>query len=441
MPNDDQVSPRILAEVNQARSELGLEPLTAGLFHLSKEFLREKAEDQLRDALGRWRKQRGTLPTTEPDHQAGTPETRLAETPWHAHRRRKQAKATMAGRWAAQPLRPANAHKDVTHRHTPEAGRQRLIEAGFTEGEADYWNSRGVIYERPVAAGENPVFAFAATPDAMVETMLDLRKMMVRLDQNSILISELSLEHAIQGADPRRRAENLAEIERHKAQIRAKKARMARNIAELEKERERWEKFYGTGGRETIGITHQVVADDAAETLHQALLKSPRSRARDSRGKLLPYMVQLDHSDLVLDNGRFALGQTILGSTVLSIDMERYFTEPDATGWHVKAYSPYKGRGTVRHELGHMIDLPKEDPQSSERNQDVWQEAIRLGLMSEYGTDSPQEGYAEAYAQWLKEPTAPLAALYAERFGWADQAAAGSHGERIIHSRQQPAAN
>jgi hypothetical protein len=62
---------------------------------------------------------------------------------------------------------------------------------------------------------------------------------------------------------------------------------------------------------------------------------------------------------------------------------------------------------------------------------DVFRES-REGL-SRYGRSSIHEGYAEAFAMWMSDPTHPAVQGYAEAFGWGvdERAAAPDHPNAI----------
>lgn len=421
-----RMRPDELVALNGTRAELGLNPITTefgwrGFPNLDTGFLKRKAAQQLRDSLGRWRDQRGTI----------TP-----EKPYRATTGRRTGPGPSA---APRTLPPPDPSIPTATRLDPDQAEARLTAIGYNPRNVDHWLKRGVIYEHPTEPGENPVFAFVATPDAMVESRMGSDHQSLVLAQENYddatfyLESALALLPAAQqraadgepGADVEL-AEDLKFLKEQQDFVKAAEKRLQRTKAAVAEAEAGWRKMYGYGGVEAVGEPQQRVVDDATNVLAESLRKTSTSLTADKRnGSPKPYMLQFDHSEMPADPDGYPLGASFLGASTTTIDIGRYFDHPTDVNpdpdWFMPTNEQFIGRHVVRHELGHMIDSPAMWAESSlnDENYQPYDNAMQAGGMSGYGESGGMaEAYAEVYALWLVDPDNPVVQGYAEHFGW-----------------------
>lgn len=156
------------------------------------------------------------------------------------------------------------------------------------------------------------------------------------------------------------------------------------------------------------------MAQAALPMLERARAKLPAWRRFDENGQERPILTNIDRGAMIVAEN----GNSYVGGEMMNLNPEKFWNPPDTTGRYVPRPYRFFGEGTLNHEMGHIIDTV-EEPRGSRKNEEVWEAAKLTGGMSEYGSTSPAEGYAEAWTLWSGGYTDhPVARLYAEEFGW-----------------------
>jgi hypothetical protein len=389
------------AQVSRAYSTFGMDPVEGAdefAFHgfprLSVDFLRRKAEQQLRDRLGRWRQERGSLaPDADPFQMPGRSSTGKFTHPEFPN--------------PASPLPPdPPGIREIEQDKIAYV----LSKAGWPKARARRWAERGRVF-RYSDDNKNATFLFVADPEVAVSSRIEGMTKRLEKAQETKQAAEERLAAA--GKMGGTSVELLT----------ARAQRAAKDVDDyaksLEKEKEWWRKVHGYTPENTSEEFTQQLVDDAGKQLKKAIDGSPDWKKRLHRA----FMIEFDESAMMADSTQQKIvpAQSKRGGNVISMDRSQYFDSTDTLpdDWSMPTDATYFGEYSIPHEVGHLVDeLNVTGYWSSMQNRDLWDQTIRDGLMSTYGKGNPREGYAEAYAMWLHNPDHPVARAYAEYFQW-----------------------
>ena len=169
------------------------------------------------------------------------------------------------------------------------------------------------------------------------------------------------------------------------------------------------------------GLTPQMV-ETFAQYYDEVRVKLPTWHKKTKflqREATLPFHYELVISDDA--KGRILAYTRLHDSTIYfnadHVIKEINSTKADTGNWHMPASritNPVKY--TIAHELGHTVDTYT----NIYRGKFSGAAKRRFkGQMSEYGKESPEESYAEAFADWILNPNpSPISLAYAEHYGW-----------------------
>jgi len=418
--------------INTSRAEVGLEPLVGfGFPKLSVSFLREKAEQQLRDALGRWVKQRGST-DLEPDEEHGP--KRLDVDP---------RATTRAGRssFAREPR--------------ADIGKPIINDEPYIVDSAPTWNPRGPssaqawgqgpppppkVNTAPlrimsgdeaeaalVAVGEDPLAAEYRAKAGYVFTR-DGKHFVYTPSRKHAVAKMLMLLHD-DSSTTRAAAKKL--IDKQKEILDSGKVppvdmmqqanSLVQAVLAIEQRVVRLESIYQSmPDNERPGMEQVSMAAAALDEYEAATQRIPGWRQTHD-GKDVPvarFTIDLDETQF--EPGSGTAGFTRIGFNGMVVNPEYFSEKPEdvfSPGHLMPTGFEVVGRYTINHELGHMSD--QHGAWGSVTRPDVWQAAKDTGLFSEYGKTNVYEGYAEAFAMWMSgQKDHPVAKLYAEAFQW-----------------------
>jgi hypothetical protein len=89
------------------------------------------------------------------------------------------------------------------------------------------------------------------------------------------------------------------------------------------------------------------------------------------------------------------------------------------TRWSMPAaYEVNENMYTIAHEFGHVVDSTNNNGVRGKFVGSLRRRFKDGDLWSAYGTEDPQEAYAEVFAQWLLGDQTPVTKAFAEKFGW-----------------------
>ena len=407
-PPTDEDAAAVVAVINTARAEVGLEPLIGfGFPKLSVSFLREKAEQQLRDALGRWRKQRGSTVDddgVEPFHTPGR-DSHGAFTPT-PNERRPVARIPEPG---SRPSKEMPAMVDVSAIPTDQVVKE-LTAAGHSRARAKQWAERGNVYRYPTG-GQNPIHVFVVDHQKALDARTEPQRNTIQALQTRIDHTEQRLEAATNAGDQR-----LATMMRN--QLQGHRARMEDHQHNLAMAESMWATAHGITPEMRTPEAESQIAHEAGALLAATLENVPLWKRRATKG----FMLEFDESMLLGDAvDGLVEAQAKRGGSVITLNRAK-FHDPISgldEGHAMPTGAQTKGEYAINHEMGHLVDqFNLSNTWASAQHEDVWRAAVGAGLMSRYGKGNVREGYAEAFAMWLHDPGSQVARMYAQEFQW-----------------------
>lgn len=397
--------------IGEVELVLGLSPVTAdGFPRLSVDFLRRKAQAQLRDALGRWVDMRGRLDRSDVWGD-GRSRSRL-DVSWGAPRA-----VVHDPKWGRQPVpEPVKGVPPRVLYGTDAADALRAV------GEPPpVYNEYGNGYAVVTRDGINMVTM--PLPYRKAKDRRDLEaRLIAQIDRGILALKQQDLSFRAQGLPVPKEIKELisaARVEKNAARLRRKAAVDEMRTLKPDSPLRDWE---------------QQMTSDALDQLEESLTKIPvwRRGGGDPSDPARGFRVDLDPS--LFEPG--VAGFTIVGFHAMAVNPDYFYKTPDQVGMEpghlMPTGFPDVGRYTINHELGHMTDL-RSRGMGSENRPDVWEAAKATGQLSKYGYDNIYEGYAEAFAMWMSgQKNHPVAKMYADAFGW-DKPVRPDAGELAQH--------